>query len=77
MLLLLMVDTEPKLSHSLRSASYFLLGGQEKVAKEKATPLGACRACARQVREPGPGFSTGLLSGRKGIDIHVDARFAA
>jgi len=47
------------------------------VAKEKATPLGACRAYARQVRESGPGFSTGLLSGRKGIDIHVDARFAA
>jgi len=31
----------------------------------------------RQVREPGPGFSTGLLSGRKGVDIHVDSRCAA
>jgi|GEM_PF-2276846 len=33
-----------ELSPSLRSASHFLLGGQEKVTKEKATPLGACRA---------------------------------
>jgi hypothetical protein len=32
---------------------------------------------ARQVREPGPGFSTGLLSGRKGVDIPVDSRCAA
>jgi len=35
--------------------------------------------CARQVREPStpvgikPGFSTGLLSWRKGIDIPVDS----
>ena len=28
---------------------------------------------ARQVREPWPGFSTGLLSSRKGIDIPVDS----
>jgi hypothetical protein len=27
----------------------------------------------RQVRELGPGFSTGLLSGRKGVDIPVDS----
>ena len=32
---------------------------------------------ARQVRESGPGFSTGLLSWRKGADIPVDSRCAA
>jgi hypothetical protein len=36
-----------------------------------------CPRHGRQVREPGPGFSTGLLSGRKGVDIPVDSRCAA
>jgi len=59
----------------LRRASHFLSLAREKVTKERGTPLGACRASgncscvastrasmpspARQVREPGPGFSTG------------------
>jgi hypothetical protein len=30
---------------------------------------------ARQVREPGTGFSTGLLSGRKGVDLPVDSHW--
>jgi len=42
----------------LRQPSYFLSLAREKVTKERGTPLGACRAPARQVREPGPGFST-------------------
>jgi len=36
-----------------------------------------CPRHGRQVHEPGPGFSTGLLSGRKGVDIPVDSRYAA
>jgi hypothetical protein len=55
-------------SQPCRAASHFLLRAQEKVTKEKDTPVGALR-----VREDGPGFSTGLLSWRKGIDIRVDA----
>ena len=51
---------------------------KEKVTKEKEYPAWRLPPIhGRQVREPGPGFSTGLLSGRKGIDIHVDARCAA
>ena len=61
----------------LRSASYFLLGGQEKVAKEKATPLGACRAMPGKFVSRGRAFRSGILPERKGIDIHVDARFTA
>jgi hypothetical protein len=45
------------------------------VLKEQEHPVGACWAPAWQVRESGSGFSTGLLSGRKGIDIPVDARW--
>jgi hypothetical protein len=36
-----------------------------------------CPRRARQVREPRPGFSIGLLSERKGVDIPVDSRYAA
>ena len=47
------------LSSRCRGPSHFSLSGQRKVTKRKATPLGACRAEARQVREGRPGFSTG------------------
>jgi len=51
---------------------------KEKVTKEKGHPAWRLPPIhGRQVREPGPGFSSGLLPARKGIDIPVDARCAA
>jgi len=51
---------------------------KEKVTKEKGHPAWRLPPIhGQQVRELWPGFSTGLLSGRKGIDIPVDARYAA
>jgi len=51
---------------------------QEKVAKEKERPAVALSGLpALRVREAWPGFSAGLLSGRKGIAILGDARCAA
>jgi hypothetical protein len=60
-------------------ASYFLFAWpKRKLTKEKGHPAWRLPGSpARQVREPRPGFSTGLLSGRKGVDIRVDSRFAA
>jgi hypothetical protein len=61
-----------------RPESLSLCVAKEKVTKEKGHPAWRLPGIhARQVRELGPGFSTGLLSGRKGIDIPVDARYAA
>src|SRR6185437_13927430 len=49
-----------------------------EVTKRKGHPAAAlARRPARQVREAGPGFSTGLLPRRKGIAILGDARCAA
>jgi len=51
---------------------------KEKVAKEKEHPDATLSGHpALRVREAWPGFSAGLLSGRKGIAIHGDARCAA
>jgi hypothetical protein len=63
----------------LRRPSHFLfVWPKRKVTKEKGHPAWRLPGIhARQVHELGPGFSTGLLSGRKGIDIPVDARCAA
>src|SRR6185312_16588431 len=49
-----------------------------EVTKRKGHPAAAlARRPARQVREAGPGFSTGLLPRRKGIAILGLARCAA
>jgi hypothetical protein len=55
--------------------SYFLfVWPKRKVTKEKGHPAWRLPPIrGRQVREPGPGFSTGLLSWRKGIGILADA----
>jgi len=51
---------------------------KEKVTKEKGHPAWRLPPIhGRQVRESGPGFSTGLLPWRKGVDILVDSRCAA
>jgi hypothetical protein len=57
----------------LRRASDFLLNGQEKVTKEKATLLGACRAAPDKSVSRGRAFRQGILPWRKGADIHVDS----
>jgi len=51
---------------------------KEIVAKEKEHPAEALSGPpALRVRESRPGFSAGLLSGRKGIALPGDARCAA
>jgi len=51
---------------------------QREVTKRKRHPAWRLPPIhGRQVRESGSGFSTGLLSGRKGIAIPADARCAA
>jgi hypothetical protein len=58
--------------------SHFLLRCQEKGNQREGHPAWRLPGIlARQVRESRPGFSTGLLSWRKGIDIPVDSRCAA
>jgi hypothetical protein len=57
----------------LRRASGFLLNGQEKVTKEKATLPGACRATPVKSVRRGRAFRSGILPVRKGADIHVDS----
>ncbi|RDD80224.1 hypothetical protein DVJ77_18110 [Dyella tabacisoli] len=62
------------LSATCRWSSHFLLNGQEKVTKEKATPMQRSPGilpceCVRL----GRAFRQGILPWRKGIDIHVDA----
>jgi hypothetical protein len=53
--------------------SLFSCAAKRKVTKREGHPAWRLPGIpARQVREAGPGFSTGLLSWRKGIDIHVD-----
>jgi hypothetical protein len=49
------------------------LNGQEKVTKEKATLLGACRAAPDKSVSRGRAFRQGILPWRKGVDIHVDS----
>jgi len=49
----------------LRRASYFLLRGQEKVTKEKATPLGACRATPAKSVSRGQAFQQGSCPDEK------------
>ncbi len=62
----------------LAGESLFSCVAKRKVTKREGHPTWRFPPIhGRKVREPGPGFSTGLLSGRKGIDIHVDARYAA
>jgi hypothetical protein len=53
----------------MRRASGFLLHGQEKVTKEKATLLDACRAAPDKSVSRGRAFRSGILPVRKGADI--------
>src|SRR6185312_10183717 len=56
----------------------FLLRGQEKSNPKRRPPrLALAGRPARQVREAGPGFSSGLLPARKGVAVHGNARCAA
>ncbi len=66
-------DLEAKAFVRLRRASGFLLNGQEKVTKEKATLLGACRAAPGKSVSRGRAFRQGILPWRKGADIPVDS----
>ena len=75
--MLLLLKSQSRAFALLRSASYFLLGGQEKVAKEKATPLGACRAMPGKFVSRGRAFRSGILPERKGAGIHAGSRCAA
>jgi len=62
----------------LAPESLFSCVAKRKVTKREGHPAWRLPPIhGRQVRELGTGFSTGLLSGRKGIDIPVDARCAA
>jgi hypothetical protein len=75
---MLFLQQGEELSSAYGSRVTFSLRGQrESNQRERPPRLALAGLPARQVREPGPGFSTGLLSGRKGIDIPVDARCAA
>jgi hypothetical protein len=47
--------------------------GQEKVTKEKATLLGACRAAPDKSVSRGRAFRQGFLPWRKGAGIHADS----
>ncbi|WP_431637670.1 hypothetical protein ACQVBX_07825 [Dyella sp. KULCS107] len=49
------------------------LGSPRESNQREGDPPRRLPGCARQVREPRPGFSTGLLPWRKGIGIHADA----
>jgi hypothetical protein len=58
--------------------SLFSCVAKRKVTKREGHPAWRLPPIlGRQVRELGPGFSTGLLSWRKGVDIPIDSRFAA
>jgi hypothetical protein len=71
-------DPRQELSSSFGGRGTSLLLVQKRSTQEKTTPrLALAGPPARQVREAGPGFSTGLLSGRKGVDLPVDSRCAA
>jgi hypothetical protein len=47
--------------------------GARESSQREGHPPRRLPGCARQVREPRPGFSTGLLSWRKGAGIHAAA----
>jgi|GEM_PF-2137809 len=59
-----------------RATSLLLV--QKRSSQEKTTPrLALAGLPARQAREAGPGFSSGLLPARKGVAVHGNARCAA
>ncbi len=67
-----------KLSSAYGSRVTFSLRGQrESNPRERPPRLALAGHPVRQVREPGPGFSSGLLPARKGVAIPGNARCAA
>src|SRR6185312_13600636 len=54
-----------------------LRGQRESNQRERPPRLALAGLPARQVREAGPGFSSGLLPARKGVAVHGNARCAA
>jgi hypothetical protein len=64
---------DQEISNQQRRPPHLALAGHRATAPALPQLRHPCPRYARQFREAGPGFSTGLLSGRKGVDIPVDS----
>ncbi len=78
----LLVELEQKHDQELSIAfgarvTFSLRGQRESNQRERPPRLALAGLPARQVRESGPGFSSGLLPARKGVAIPGNARCAA